>query len=129
MRGQPTWCLGTKLLALYSRSFGFTLKASLCGMRRGMWFPLALQLGCVAPSPVTSPPVVQQRSLVELQTEILPAVALLYGQDEAGRLHYGTGLLLEEEGQILTNWHVVKPQEETFILFHDPDRDLGRGTE
>jgi len=123
MRGLSTWCLGTKELALSFGACEHTLIGSFCGMRRGMWFPLVLQFACVAPSPVTSPPVVQQRSLVEIQTEILPAVALLYGQDEAGRLHYGTGLLLEEEGQILTNWHVVKPHEETFILFHDPERE------
>lgn len=81
----------------------------------------ALLFSCVSPGAVRSPEPVA-KTLVELQEEVLPAVALIYGQDDEGNLHYGTGLLLEEPGQILTNWHVVEPQNQVVVLLHDANR-------
>ena len=83
--------------------------------------PVLFLFSCL-PKGDPAPTVPVAKSLVELQAEVLPAVALIYGQDESGNLHYGTGLLLEEPGQILTNWHVVEQHQETYILLHDADR-------
>lgn len=83
---------------------------------------LALQLACVH-SPQVAPPVSQPLSLQELREVSLPSVALLYGHNAEGKLNFGSGILLPEENLLLTNWHVVESQKETWVMLYDPARE------
>ena len=54
----------------------------------------------------------------ELFKKFAPSVVALVTPDGTS---LGSGTLIDEQGTILTNWHVVEGQTEMHVLFYDPE--------
>lgn len=52
-----------------------------------------------------------------LYKKCAPGVVLLVSLDAAS---LGSGAIINEKGEIITNWHVVTGQEQMLVWFHDP---------
>lgn len=106
-------------------------------MSRVSLLALAVIVGCGAPSlpapppcpcapapsaaPVTGAPVTQ-RAAVDLLKQALPGVVLLLNQRNDGKLGFGSGVLLDEHGLVLTNLHVVANASSLGAMLHNPSR-------
>lgn len=63
-----------------------------------------------------------QRATVDLLKRALPGVVLLLNQRADGKLGFGSGVLLDEHGLVLTNLHVVANASSLGAMLHDPSR-------
>jgi hypothetical protein len=63
-----------------------------------------------------------QRAAVDLLKRALPGVVLLLNQRPDGKLGFGSGVLLDEHGLVLTNLHVVANASSLGAMLHDPHR-------
>lgn len=75
------------------------------------------------PPPSTAPASAQGESSVSLFVErSLPAVALVLGEKEKGKIGYGAGLILSKDGRILTNHHVIEGMSKLGVMLYNSKR-------
>ena len=77
---------------------------------------LSLLLGCTPRHPEAPP------SLADITDAALPGVVLLVRQLPDNKTGYGAGLLLNEQGTVLTNLHVAANATALGALLYDPER-------
>ena len=88
-------------------AFSFLLAASTTGLG-GCAAPPTSRIVALAlpPSGVTPPPLAEP-AMVEAATRALPAVVLLLNTKPDGSTTYGAGLIVGNDGRVLTNYHVI----------------------
>ena len=105
-------------------------------MPRASLLALLAIAGCSAPSPApacpcapaassvnASPPLpASQRAAVDVLKRALPGVVLLLNQRSDGKLGFGSGVILDTHGLVLTNLHVVANASSLGAMLHDPNR-------
>ncbi|NUQ72130.1 MAG: trypsin-like peptidase domain-containing protein [Polyangiaceae bacterium] len=74
-----------------------------------------------APSSASAAPA-SQRAAIDVLKRALPGVVLLLNQRSDGKLGFGSGVLLDERGLVLTNLHVVANASSLGAMLHDPGR-------
>ena len=77
--------------------------------------------------PAPDPQEPEPKSLAELAREIRPAVLLLETVSRKGDRSIGTGFFVSEEGEFVTNWHVVEDAVE--VVASEINEDGSRGAE
>jgi S1-C subfamily serine protease len=63
-----------------------------------------------------------QRAAVDILKRALPGVVLLLNQRSDGKLGFGSGVLLDDHGHVLTNLHVVANASSLGAMLHNPSR-------
>src|SRR5688500_9287271 len=63
-----------------------------------------------------------QRAAVDILKRALPGVVLLLNQRSDGKLGFGSGVLLDDHGHVLTNLHVVANATTLGAMLHNPSR-------
>ena len=82
-------------------------------------FALCLTLACATAPTVTAPPA---RSQVEVLKAALPGLVLLINYRADGKVGYGSGILLDGHGLVLTNVHVVANAKSLGAMLYDAHR-------
>ena len=75
-----------------------------------------LALACARPVPPAAAP-----SVADMVEEALPGVLLMLRTTPEGNTGYGSGVLLDESGLVLTNLHVVTPASSLGAMRWEPD--------
>lgn len=58
---------------------------------------------------------------VDIVEEIGPSIVFLYGEDNRGNTWNGSGIVVSEDGKILTNYHVVAGSTSVYVKFQNGD--------
>ena len=71
----------------------------------------------------TLPPVELQSTLIDLYAQANPAVVHIFVYDESGFLGSGTGFVIDGDGHIVTNSHVVENGQALEVVFSTGGRN------
>src|SRR5215218_5966596 len=75
-----------------------------------------------APVQASAPLPASQRAAVDILKKSLPGVVLILNQPSDGKLGFGSGVLLDDHGLVLTNVHVVANASSLGAMLHDAAR-------